>query len=111
VAGATTAADVAAGCHCARESMNDYNSGIAARLVSAIQDFESGSLTLGEMQAVLEAAAALLENDESAVTELVRVAAADVEEIRFTVFLDEQRPAAIFRLDELRSALEMAADG
>jgi hypothetical protein len=45
---------------------------------------------------------ALLERDESGAEQAVRLADADGEEIRFTKLLDEQRPAAVFRLDELR---------
>jgi hypothetical protein len=33
------------------------------------------------------------------------LAEADVEEIRFTTLLDEQHPAVVFRLDQLREAL------
>jgi hypothetical protein len=45
----------------------------------------------------------------SGVAEATRRAEADLEEIRFTVLLDEQRPAAVFRLDALRTAIVGAA--
>ena len=36
----------------------------------------------------------------------MRRAEAEVEQIRFTQLLDEQRPAVVFQLDELLGALE-----
>jgi hypothetical protein len=41
----------------------------------------------------------------------MRLAEADLEEIQFTTLLDEQVPAAIFRLDGLRASIEGSADG
>lgn len=91
--------------------LSDYNASIAARLAAAIRDFIEGRLTLDEVQASLQTTASLFENDGSGVAEAVRLAEADIEEIQFTVLMDEQRPAAIFRLDELQSSIEAAADG
>lgn len=54
---------------------------------------------------MLQSALAALENDGTAVVEVVRLAEADVEEIRFTRLLEEQRAAIILRLEELRSVL------
>lgn len=53
----------------------------------------------------------LFENDGSGIADFVRLAEADLEEIQFTALLDEQRPAAIFRLDALRATLGGAGDG
>ncbi|MCW2752458.1 MAG: hypothetical protein JWR83_3568 [Aeromicrobium sp.] len=92
-------------------SMNDYNASIANRVIESIQRFEAGDVTLDEIQADLQAALPLFENDGSGAAESVRLAEADLEGIQFTVLLDEQRPAAIFRLDELLAALEVARDG
>jgi hypothetical protein len=83
----------------------NINAGVAARLSTAIQDYESGLLSLGEVQSALQSAIPLFENDGSGAADFVRLAEADLEEIQFTVLLDEQRPAAVFRLDELRATL------
>ncbi|QHK20341.1 hypothetical protein GU243_12025 [Pseudarthrobacter psychrotolerans] len=91
--------------------MNVYNAGVAARLATAIQDYEAGLLSLAQVQSALQSAITLLENDGSGIADSVRLAEADLEEIHFTVLLDEQRPAAIFRLDELRATLGSAGDG
>jgi hypothetical protein len=47
----------------------------------------------------------LSELDVGTAREAVRLAEADVEEIRFTQLLDEQRPAVVFLLDQLREDL------
>lgn len=91
--------------------MNVYNAGVAARLSTAIQDYEAGLLSLAEVQSALQSTIPLLEDDRSGVADFVRLAEADLEEIQFTVLLDEQRPAAVFRLDELRATLGNAGDG
>lgn len=85
--------------------MNEYNIGIAARVETAAREFEIGTLTLDEVQGTLASAASLFENDGSGVSELVRLVEADLELIKFGMLLEDQRPAAIFRLDELRTAL------
>lgn len=89
--------------------MNAHNRGVTARLIEEIDRFTSGG-ELGEMQSQLQAALTLLERDGSTVREAVRLAEADVEEIQFIVLLDEQRPAAVFRLDQLREALTTELD-
>ena len=66
-----------------------------------MQGFIVGELDLDEIQSALQSAFGLLENDGSEVAEAVRLAEADVEEIRFTRVLDEQRSAVVFRLDQL----------
>lgn len=91
--------------------MNAYNAGVAARLSTAIQDFDAGLLSLAEVQSALQSAIPLFDDDGSGVADFVRLAEADLEEIQFTVLLDEQRPAAIFRLDELRATLGSTGDG
>jgi hypothetical protein len=91
--------------------MNDYNAQVAQDVLAAIGGLEAGSLTLGDTQAALQSAISRFENDGSGVANAVRLAEADLEEIQFTTLLDEQRPAAIFRLDELRTAIEDATDG
>lgn len=90
--------------------MNDYNTTVAPEVLAAIAGLEDGGLTLAEAQAVLESAVPRFENDGSGIGNAVRLAEADLEEIQFTTLLDEQRPAAILRLDQLRAAIEGATD-
>jgi len=85
--------------------MNECNIGIATRVESAIREFETGMLNLDEVQSTLASAASLFENDGAGASELVRIAEADLELIRFSMLVEEQRPAAMFRLDELRTTL------
>jgi hypothetical protein len=91
--------------------MNDYNAAVARDVLAAIAELEAGALTLRDAQAVLQSAIPRFENDGSGVETTVRLAEADLEEIRFTTLLDEQLPAAIFRLDELHAAIEDVMDG
>lgn len=91
--------------------LNDYNAAVAREVLAAIAGLEEGILTLGEVQAALQSSIQRFENDGSGIGTAVRLAEADLEEIQFTTLLDEQRPAAIFRLDELRAAIEDTTDG
>lgn len=87
-------------------NMSDYNRAILDRVRNSAAAFASGDIEMGDVQGVLQSSAGLLENDGSGAAELVRLAEADVEEIRFTRLLDEQRPAVTFRLDALLEALQ-----
>jgi hypothetical protein len=80
---------------------NEYNRNVLGGLRASVQWFIVGELDLDEIQSALQSALGLLENDGSEVVEAVRLAEANVEEIRFTLLLDEQRPAMVFRLDQL----------
>ncbi|NYG58761.1 hypothetical protein BJ980_001684 [Nocardioides daedukensis] len=91
-------------------TMNEYNATVAREVLTAIADLEAGTCTLAEVQAVLQGAIPRFENDGSGIASAVRLAEADLEEIQFTTLLDEQVPAAIFRLDELRASIEGSAD-
>ncbi|MGL5823553.1 MAG: hypothetical protein ACRCYU_01630 [Nocardioides sp.] len=86
--------------------MNAHNVAVAADLLVAIAEFEAVAYTLDEVQAVLESASDRFEKDGSGVADVVRRTESDLEEIRFTTLLDEQLPAAIFRLDALRADME-----
>lgn len=86
-------------------NINEHNRTILRRLCNSINLFASGDLGLEEIHSMLQSALAALENDGTAVVEVVRLAEADVEEIRFTRLLEEQRAAIILRLEELRSVL------
>ncbi|MGX5715518.1 hypothetical protein [Arthrobacter sp. MAHUQ-56] len=92
-------------------TMSVYNADVAARLSTAIQRYEAGLLSLAEVQSALQSAIPLFENDGSGVADSVRSAEADLERIQFTLLLDEQRPTAIFRLDELRATFRSAGGG
>ena len=82
-------------------SPNEYNRVLLGGLRASVQGFIVGELDLDEIQSVLQSALGLLENDGCEVVEAVRLAEADVEEIRFTRVLEEQRSAVVFRLDQL----------
>ncbi|NUP74065.1 MAG: hypothetical protein HOQ07_05360 [Sinomonas sp.] len=90
--------------------MSDINTTVIKGLLTTIRGYESRSTTLEEVQAALQSAIPLLENDASGVAEAVRQAEADIEEIQYAVLLDEQRPAAILRLDEFRAVVQTASD-
>ncbi len=86
-------------------SVSEYNQTLLDRLRSTASSFVAGELDLDQIQAALQSTLDLLENDGTGAANMVRLAEADVEEIRFTRLLDEQRAAVIFRLDELLAAL------
>ena len=88
--------------------MNNYNGRLARKVLEAIKNLENGTSTLAETQSVLESIAALFENDGSGLENAIRLASADLEEIQFTTLRDEQVPAAIFRLNTLRAAVQPA---
>jgi hypothetical protein len=85
--------------------MNANNQQIISRLVAELDRFVRGDVDLEGVQATLQSMSTLLEQDESGVGKAVRSAESDIEEIRFTKLRDEQRAAAIFRLDDLRDQL------
>jgi hypothetical protein len=84
---------------------SEYNRHLLGRLRASVQEFIAGELDVDQIQSALQSALGLLENDGSGVADAVRLAEADVEELRFTRLLDEQRPALVFRLDEMLAAL------
>ncbi|MET3904929.1 hypothetical protein [Paenarthrobacter sp. 4246] len=86
--------------------MNSYNAKVVARVSKAIQDVEDGLVSLDEVQTMLGSAASLFENDGTGLSELARTAEADIELIQFTMLQEEHRPAAIWMLDGLRTAME-----
>jgi hypothetical protein len=85
--------------------MNAHNRGVVTRIIRDIDRFAGGDIGLDEIHSSLQMALPLFERDGSKVSEAVQLAEADVEEIRFTKLLDEQRPAVVFRLDRLRETL------
>lgn len=87
-------------------NVSTYNQGILTKIAEMVTAFEADDLDLGQVQSILQSSVGLLENDGSEVIALIRLAEADIEEIRYTRLLEEQRLAAIFRLDKLVQALE-----
>lgn len=83
-----------------------YNEELLGRVRDAVGAFLAGDLDLDDIQAVLQSALSLMERDGSGADAAVRAAEADVEEIRFTRLLGEQRAAVVFRLDELLEQLD-----
>lgn len=86
-------------------NVSSYNQSVVTKIREAAEAFAVGDVDLDEIHSTLQAGLGLLENDGSGVIDMVRLAEADIEEIRFTRLLDEQRPAVTFRLDELLDAL------
>lgn len=74
-------------------------------LVHAIDEFVAGRSDLEEIQQQLQSSELLLERGSMNCAEDIRLAEADLEEIRFARILGEQRSAAVFRLDALRDVL------
>lgn len=87
-------------------SRSTSNEQLVERLRETVAQFQAGRLDLDELQAALQSAMSLAENDGSNTRDVIRGAEADVEEIRFTRLLDEQRPAIVFLLDELLTSLD-----
>ena len=88
--------------------MNANNERVVSRLRGTISSFHAGETDVDAILASLRGEVGLAENDGSGLADLVRLAEADIEEIRFTRLQAEQRPAVARRLDELAAALEDA---
>lgn len=82
---------------------SEQNQRVLGRLRASFSEFVGEEIDLDAFQSAVQAAISLLENDGTGVAEAVRLAEADIEEIRFTRLLGDQRSAVIFRLDELMS--------
>jgi hypothetical protein len=91
-------------------SQTDQNRDLLRQLRATIAAFTAGDVDLDGVQAALQQAMTLLENDSAEAARAVRLAEADVEEIRFTRLLAEQRPAVQQRLEELLAELPAATD-
>ena len=79
-----------------------------AELRSSIASFAAGTTDLDEIQSALQIAMTLLETDAADTARSVRLTEADVEEIRFTRLLAEQRPAVLGVVNDLLRALPEA---
>jgi hypothetical protein len=85
--------------------MTPHNRSLATTLVELIDRFANDETSVSDMQSRLQSAMVLFDREPTSPERAVRIAEADLEEILFTMIRDEQRPAAIFRLDELRTYL------
>lgn len=86
------------------------NRPIIERVVRFIDDFVAARIEIEDVQRQLDSCLGLLEGRPQEIMKELRWAEADLERIRFTTLLDEQRPSAIFRLDSLREALQAALE-
>jgi hypothetical protein len=93
--------------------MTSANRAALASLFKTIENFVSSDRgseeidnDIAEVQWKLDVTVDLLERGFVDLATPIRVAEADLEEIRFARLREEQRPAAILRLDELRGELE-----
>jgi hypothetical protein len=86
--------------------MSKSNPDLIASVMRFIDQFVAGLVGVEEVQTKLQTTMGLLERGPGNLAAALRLAEADLEEIRFTLLLQEQRPAAIFRLDTLRAELE-----
>lgn len=91
--------------------MNSYNRRLAENLVEALDHFVAGGLDLDEIQCQLQTAVQLFENEPDAPVRATDLAEEDLEDISVARLAEEQRSAAIFRLDELRVILVGALAG
>lgn len=85
--------------------MSAGNEAVLQALLDALDEFTRGRLSMEDVQRRLQSSLDLLERGAAGLHDDVRLAEADLEEIRFTMLLDEQRSAAVFRLDPLRAAI------
>ena len=85
--------------------MNANNRAVLQALLDSLEEFVRGRLTVEDVQRRLQLSLNRLDSEAGSSHDDIRLAEADLEEIRFTMLLDEQRPAAVFRLDPLRAAI------
>jgi hypothetical protein len=85
--------------------MSVGNEAVLQALLESLDDFARDRLSVEDVQRHLQSSLSLLDSGAGRLNDSIRLAEADLEEIRFTMLLDEQRPAAVFRLDPLRAAI------
>lgn len=86
-------------------SQTEHNQELLAQLRGSLASFAAGDLDLDALQAALQQAMTLLERDSAEAARAVRLAEADVEEIRFTTLLAEHRPLVLRRVEQLAAEL------
>lgn len=74
-------------------------------VLQAIDSFVGGLGDIADLQSHLEADASALDRSFDRVIGELRSLDADLEEIRFARLRDDQRPAAILRLDPVRESV------
>ncbi|MGH3544401.1 MAG: hypothetical protein ACRDPW_00470 [Mycobacteriales bacterium] len=88
--------------------MTRTNRMVVSAILDAIDGFVAGELDIPDIQVRLQSGLGILERGLDDVSSAIRIAEADLEEIQFTMLLDEWRPAVVFRLDSLRGQLSAA---
>jgi ABC-type phosphate transport system auxiliary subunit len=83
---------------------------ILMAISSAIDDFMSERSDIADLQERLEANSSALDRSYEPLNSQLRSLDADLEEIQFTMLKDEQRPAAIFRLEPVQEAVSSALE-
>lgn len=86
-------------------SQTEHNQELLAQLRASLARFAAGELDLDGLQAALQQTMTLLERDRAEAARAVRLAEADVEEIRFTTLLAEHRPLVLARMEQLAAEL------
>ena len=76
----------------------------------ALDDFDRGELDVEQLQSKLDAAAATLDNSTPELLQELRSVDAELESIRFTMLLADQRGQALERLAQTRAILRRALD-
>jgi hypothetical protein len=76
---------------------------ILTGILAVIDDLTMGTSDIAEAQERLGAYATALDRSAGELSERLRGADADLEEIQFAMLLNEQRTAAVLRLDPLRN--------
>jgi hypothetical protein len=91
--------------------MTEGNRAIIASLIDSMDQFVAGDLEVADIQHKLQVSGDLLEREPQDFASLVHLAEADLEGIRYTLPLDDQRPAALSRLDSVRTTLQSSFKG
>jgi hypothetical protein len=87
-------------------SQTDQNQDLLRKLRGSVAAFAACDMDLDGIHSTMT----LLENDAADAAPRVRLAEADVEEIRFTTLLAEQRPAVLRWMQELVAELPDPAE-
>jgi hypothetical protein len=82
--------------------VDDHSNRVIARVLSRLDEFANGGVSLPDLQHELEAAAGALDNTRAVESEALMVASNDLEVIAFTMPIAEQGPEATRCLDALR---------
>jgi hypothetical protein len=85
--------------------VNEANKKVLTSLITSIDTFTRGEMDLEDIQARVRSASTLLERDTPDLSDELRQAENDLERNEFLTPLDEQRPAAVLLLNELRSVI------